>query len=73
MLENKEKSWDDDKFQAAIRMKEISEYFSGNRPLTRGVEKNEQYEAWFSNMEKHINELTYAEATSASRKIQQLI
>jgi WASH complex subunit strumpellin len=54
-------------------MKEISEYFSGNRPLTRGVEKNEQYEAWFGNMEKHINELSYAEATVASRKIQQLI
>jgi WASH complex subunit strumpellin len=73
MLEKRQSVWAEDKSQAAIRMKELSDYFSGNRPLTRGIQKNEQYERWFLEMENQINSMNFDDAGSASRKIQMLI
>ena len=54
-------------------MKELADYFSGNRPLTRGVQKNENYERWFLEMENQINSMNFDDAGSSSRKIQMLI
>ncbi|OMJ85225.1 hypothetical protein SteCoe_13541 [Stentor coeruleus] len=73
MLEKRQSVWTEDKSQAAVRMNELADYFSGTRPLTRGVQKNESYQSWFLEMENQINSLSFDEAGSASRKIQQLI
>ncbi|CAG5129653.1 unnamed protein product, partial [Candidula unifasciata] len=52
--------------------KELSEVYSGTKPLTR-VEKNDNLQAWFGEMSKQINSLGYDDSTSAGRKIVQLI
>ena len=73
MLGKREAVWAEDKAQAAVRMNELADYFSGNRPLTRGVQKNESYERWFLEMESQINSLNFEDAGSASRKVQLLL
>lgn len=73
LMSQRQPLWDDDKYQSSIRMKELAEYFSGNRPLSRGVQKNESYERWFLDMEAHINSLSLDDSGAAARKIQQLV
>ena len=72
MLEKRQVVWTEDQAQAAVRMDELADYFSGNRPLTRGIQKNEGYEKWFLEMENQIKSLSFDDAGSSSRKIQQL-
>lgn len=50
-------------------MYELSEFFSGNRPLARGVQRNDNYVSWFSEMSKQIDGLDFEETGIASRKI----
>jgi WASH complex subunit strumpellin len=73
MLTKRESQWIEDKSQAAIRMKDLADYYSGEKPLARGVKRNESYMIWFSEMEKQINSLDFADANGAIRRIQQLI
>lgn len=73
MLETKEATWNEDKLQASVRMNELAEYFSGTKPLSRGVQKNESYMQWFQQMEQQINALSLDEEKASARKIQQLI
>jgi WASH complex subunit strumpellin len=73
LMSQRQAFWDDDKYNAAIRMKELAEYFSGNRPLSRGVQKNESYEKWFLDLEAHVNSLGLEDSNAAARKIQQLV
>jgi len=72
MLEKKDATWQEDKMQAAVRMNELAEYFSGTKPLSRGVQKNEGYMQWFQQMEQQINSLNLGDEKGSSRKIQQL-
>ncbi|XP_070556885.1 WASH complex subunit 5-like [Ptychodera flava] len=72
MLTNKQKQWEAYKKEGSERMQELSEVYSGSKPLTR-VEKNENLQAWFSEMGKQITSLNYEDSTSAGRKIVQLI
>ncbi|KAK0052092.1 WASH complex subunit strumpellin [Biomphalaria pfeifferi] len=72
MLVEKEKKWEQYKKEGAERMQELSEVYSGTKPLTR-VEKNDNLQAWFAEMSKQINSLGYDDSTSAGRKIVQLI
>ncbi|XP_059147627.1 WASH complex subunit 5-like isoform X2 [Physella acuta] len=72
MLAEKEVKWEQYKKEGAERMQELSEVYSGTKPLTR-VEKNDNLQAWFAEMSKQINSLGYDDSTSAGRKIVQLI
>ncbi|XP_076082010.1 WASH complex subunit 5-like isoform X2 [Mytilus galloprovincialis] len=72
MLNEKENKWDEHKKEGTERMQELGEVFSGTKPLTR-VEKNENLQAWFSEMSKQISSLSFDDSTSAGRKIVQLI
>lgn len=72
MLAEKEIKWEQYKKEGAERMQELSEVYSGTKPLTR-VEKNDNLQAWFAEMSKQINSLGYDDSTSAGRKIVQLI
>lgn len=72
MLAEKQDKWEAYKKEGRERMEELSEVFSGTKPLTR-VEKNENLQAWFGEMAKQIGSLSFEDSTSAGRKIVQLI
>ncbi|KAK3601512.1 hypothetical protein CHS0354_027658 [Potamilus streckersoni] len=72
MLSEKQDKWETYKKEGGERIQELSEVFSGTKPLTR-VEKNDNLQAWFAEMAKQISSLNYDDPTSAGRKIIQLI
>ncbi|XP_074640557.1 WASH complex subunit 5-like isoform X2 [Tubulanus polymorphus] len=72
MLLEKKENWEKYKKEGSERMQELSEVFSGTKPLTR-VEKNDNLQAWFGDMNKQIDSLAYDDSTSVGRKIVQLI
>eukprot|EP00004_Rigifila_ramosa_P027670 TRINITY_DN9095_c0_g1_i1.p1 TRINITY_DN9095_c0_g1~~TRINITY_DN9095_c0_g1_i1.p1 ORF type:complete len:1142 (+),score=349.87 TRINITY_DN9095_c0_g1_i1:288-3428(+) len=71
LLGGKQARWDECKSQAAGRMTELGEYFSGEKPLTR-VAKDEQLQKWFTDIAAQVSSLEYTDSTVAGRKIQQL-
>lgn len=72
LLQQKKDSWVNNRKEASERMIELSEYFSGEKALTR-VTKNEALQAWFQDIGSQIASLDYADATVAGRKIVQLM
>ncbi|XP_041358411.1 WASH complex subunit 5-like [Gigantopelta aegis] len=72
MLSEKQSKWEAYKKEGQERMQELADVFSGTKPLTR-VDKNENLQAWFTEMSKQITSLGYDDSTSAGRKIVQLI
>jgi len=72
LLVEKQNKWEKYKKEGVERMTELSEVFSGTKPLTR-VEKNENLQAWFRAMGKEIDSLKHEDATASGRKIVQLI
>jgi WASH complex subunit strumpellin len=64
--------WDECKKDAADRLSELSEYFSGAASLTR-VKKNENLQAWFKQLSEEITLLDYNNSIVAGRKIAQLM
>ncbi|CAH1773129.1 unnamed protein product [Owenia fusiformis] len=72
MLAQKQTKWEEHKKEGGERVQELGDVFSGTKPLTR-VEKNENLQAWFTEMAKQINSLDYDDSTAAGRKIVQLI
>ncbi|XP_071483871.1 WASH complex subunit 5-like [Diadema antillarum] len=72
MLAEKEDKWNTYKTEGIERMTELAEVFSGTKPLTR-VAKNDNLQAWFSEMSKQITSLAYDDSTAAGRKMVQLI
>lgn len=73
LLTDKEKAWTDGKEAAAGRMIELSEYFTGEKALTR-VKRDEAMMRWFSNLASQISALSMDEqhATATGRTIQHL-
>lgn len=71
MLKEKENNWEKYKKEGAERMAELSEVFSGTKPLTR-IEKNENLKTWFADISKQILSLNQ-ETQSSARKIIPLI
>ncbi|KAJ5073715.1 wash complex subunit strumpellin [Anaeramoeba ignava] len=69
LLKSKDEQWENYKREASQSLKELSEYFSGERSLAR-VEKDENIQNWFVNLSKDVQEL---ETKNAGRKIQSLI
>lgn len=72
MLGEKQDKWELYKKEGSERIQELSDVFSGTKPLTR-VERNDNLQAWFAEMAKQISSLNYDDSTSAGRKIIQLI
>lgn len=71
LLDDKDRAWVSGKDAAADRMVELSEYFTGNKALTR-VKKDENLMKWFSGLAEQVRSLTLDEdhATATGRKIQ---
>lgn len=72
LLSAKQEKWNGHKKESTERLTELSEVYSGTKPLTR-VEKNENLQAWFSEMSKQVDSLDYEDTTATGRKIVQLI
>lgn len=72
LLDSKEERWDACKKEGCERMRDLADYFSGEKALTR-VKKNESLRKWFSDIAEKVNLLDFHDSTSAGRKIQQLI
>ena len=68
----REDRWDKCKEDAGSRMSELSEYFSGDKPLTR-VEQNKDLQRWFNNIAGKIRSLDIEDSTGGGRRMQQLI
>lgn len=74
LLDAKDLAWTEGKSAAADRMDELSEYFTGEKALTR-VKRDENMMKWFSGLGEKVRALNLEEdhATSTGRKIQGII
>ncbi|KAK8773941.1 hypothetical protein V5799_011527, partial [Amblyomma americanum] len=72
LLSVKHEKWNTLKKESTEHLQELSEVYSGTKPLTR-VEKNANLQAWFAEMSKQIDSLSYEDTTGTGRKIVQLI
>ena len=74
LLDEKDAAWTTGKSQAADRMSEMSEYFTGDMALTR-VKRDDNLVRWFAGLAAQVNALNLEEdhATATGRKIQGLI
>eukprot|EP00735_Rhodelphis_limneticus_P001014 TRINITY_DN1155_c0_g1::TRINITY_DN1155_c0_g1_i1::g.17241::m.17241 TRINITY_DN1155_c0_g1::TRINITY_DN1155_c0_g1_i1::g.17241 ORF type:complete len:1147 (-),score=362.33,sp/Q54IR8/WASC5_DICDI/52.49/0.0,Strumpellin/PF10266.4/0 TRINITY_DN1155_c0_g1_i1:284-3724(-) len=72
LLDSKQERWTTNQDEAALRLQELSEYFTGEKPLTR-VERNDALKSWFSDLATKVKNLDPKDSTTAGRKLQQLI
>ena len=74
MINDKHRQWDSLKNEAKERTFELSEVFSGTKPLTR-IEKNDNLQKWFQLMSKRIENLNFEVNgnTSTGREITHLV
>ena len=74
MVEQKEAQWENLKKEAKERTQELSEVFSGTKPLTR-IAKNDNLQKWFLLISSKIDALSYqvSGTTSTGRDITQLV
>jgi WASH complex subunit strumpellin len=72
LIDKREERWDVCRKDASGRMTELSEYFSGEKPLTR-VERSDDLQRWFGNIAEKIRALDIDDSTVAGRRMQQII
>jgi WASH complex subunit strumpellin len=72
ILDAKQKKWEDCKKESAERITELAKYFSGEQVLAR-VKKSERFQKWFTDIASTIQSLDFKDATTTSRKMQQLM
>ena len=73
LIKEKINRWNNDKKEASERMNELSEYFTGEKALTR-VKKNDSLKEWFYKLHNEINnKLDINKPIAAGHKINQLI
>jgi hypothetical protein len=59
LLQEKQTRWDAALEDAAVRMQDLSYYFSGNAPLVR-CRPNQQLERWFASISQKVEERFFA-------------
>ncbi len=74
MIDQKQTQWESLKIEAKERTQELSEVFSGTKPLTR-IAKNDNLQKWFLLISTKIDALNYESSgsTSTGRDITQLV
>jgi len=74
LLDGKAEKWETCRSQCAERLKELSQYFTGEVLLTR-VRRDESMVKWFAGVAKTVDRLDYKEehATVTGRKIREII
>lgn len=71
LLDTKEEKWKFYQKECIERINELSEVFSGEKPLTR-IEKNVNLQVWFRDIAKHIQELEQTDGRKIVHLIQAL-
>ena len=74
LLDEKDRAWNEGKESAAERMTELSEYFTGEKALTR-VKRDDHMVQWFAGLASQVRALNLDEgsATATGRRIQGII
>ncbi|CAL8094255.1 unnamed protein product [Orchesella dallaii] len=72
LLDEKRQIWNEYQQEAKERVTELSEVFSGNKPLTR-IEKNDNLCRWLETKSAQIGSLNFDEMQFSGRKIIELI
>ncbi|ODN03655.1 WASH complex subunit strumpellin, partial [Orchesella cincta] len=72
LLDEKRQIWNEYQQEAKERVTELSEVFSGNKPLTR-IEKNDNLCRWLETKSSQIGSLNFDEMQFSGRKIIELI
>ncbi|OQR94163.1 strumpellin [Achlya hypogyna] len=72
LLASKEDRWQRCMKETSDRLQELSEYFTGEKPLTR-VERNEDLMTWFKDTADKVKSLDYVDHVKAGRRIKRLI
>uniref|UniRef100_A0A7S3YNZ3 WASH complex subunit strumpellin n=1 Tax=Lotharella globosa TaxID=91324 RepID=A0A7S3YNZ3_9EUKA len=72
LLNTKEERWEHCKAEAKGRLDDLSEYFSGEKALTR-VKRNANLQAWFKKLSEQVGALDFGNAVVAGRNIAHLI
>ena len=68
LLDTKRDRWEEYKKESKERIMELSEYFSGEKALTR-IKKDEHLQGWFNNLANEIDALDFDKSIVAGRKI----
>lgn len=69
LLQDKQNNWEVMRSESFSSLMEISEVFSGTKPLTR-VQKNENLEVWFKEISKQVERLQQDDDTSSMKIVQ---
>lgn len=72
LITEKEQRWENFRKEALDRVNELSEAFSGSRPLSK-IEKNESLKQWFADIGKQVTNLKINNPNMSGRTIIQLI
>ncbi|CAH0761226.1 unnamed protein product [Diatraea saccharalis] len=72
LLDNRSESWITNKAIALEAINNLSELFSGAKPITK-IQENEQLKLWFDNIANQITSLSDTITTKSIKKITQLI
>ncbi|XP_075161165.1 WASH complex subunit strump [Haematobia irritans] len=72
LMKEKSTRWNDFKKEALDRVNELSEAFSGSRPLSK-IESNPQLKIWFGDIYKEISNLSCENVNVSGRTLIQLI
>ncbi|ETW08085.1 hypothetical protein, variant [Aphanomyces invadans] len=72
LLASKEERWQHCMNETCDRLTELSEYFTGDKPLTR-VDRNEDLIKWFADTSAKVASLDYVDHVKAGRRIKRLI
>jgi WASH complex subunit strumpellin len=70
LLQTRDEKWSKHQKTSADNMSELSDYFSGDMPLSKKVAPNAGLKKYFADMSGSISQLDIKESTSAGRKIQ---
>lgn len=72
IIDNRKSYWDACLEECISRLKELSDYFSGQKALSR-VKKDERLQKWFSDLNDQVETLDLENSIVASRKIINII
>lgn len=72
LMQEKTQRWNDFKKEALDRVNELSEAFSGSRPLSK-IESNPQLKMWFAEISQEIDKLNCENVNLSGRTLIQLI
>jgi WASH complex subunit strumpellin len=72
LIQKRQSIWEACKKESMERMQELSEYFSGQKPLVR-AKQDDSLKQWFLDLKSQIDNLNFSSPTAAARKIVNIV